>query len=53
MLDARNEGGAYQRVEVITGRQRRRQWTAEEKSRIVSESLEADANSVTALLADC
>ena len=44
MLDARNEGGAYQRVEVITGRQRRRQWTAEEKSRIVSESLEADAN---------
>ena len=22
--DARNEGGAYQRVEVITGRQRRR-----------------------------
>jgi len=23
MLDARNEGGPYQRVEVITGRQRR------------------------------
>jgi len=42
--DARNEGGAYQRVEVITGRQRRRRWTAEEKARIVSESLEADAN---------
>lgn len=42
--DARNEGGAYQRVEVITGRQRRRRWTAEEKARIVSESFETDAN---------
>ena len=41
--DARNEGGTYQRVEVITGRQRRRRWTAEEKARIVAESLEADA----------
>jgi transposase len=29
---------------VITGRQRRRRWTAEEKARIVAESLEADAN---------
>jgi transposase len=44
MLDARNEGGAYQRVEVITGRQRRRRWTSEEKARIVAESLEAEAN---------
>jgi transposase len=42
--DARNQGGSYQRVEVITGRQRRRRWTAEEKTRIVAESLEADAN---------
>ena len=42
--DARNEGGSYQRIEVITGRQRRRRWTAEEKARIVAESLEADAN---------
>ena len=42
--DARNEGGTYQRVEVITGRQRRRRWTAEEKARIVAESLEANAN---------
>ena len=41
---SQDEGGAYQRVEVITGRQRRRRWTAEEKARIVSESLEADAN---------
>jgi transposase-like protein len=37
--DARNEGGAYQRVEVITGRQRRRRWTAEEKARIVRRAL--------------
>ena len=48
MLDARNEakneGGTYQRVEVITGRQRRRRWTAEEKARIVAESFEEDAN---------
>jgi transposase len=44
MLDARNEGGSYQRVEVITGRERRRRWTAEEKARIVAESLEVGAN---------
>ena len=44
MLDARNEGSTYQRVEVITGRQRRRRWTAQEKARIVAESLETDAN---------
>src|ERR1700688_3113041 len=44
MLDARNEGGTYQRIEVITGRQRRRRWTAEEKARIVAERLEGDAN---------
>jgi transposase len=42
--EARNEGGTYQRVEVITGRQRRRRWTAGEKSRILAESLEANAN---------
>jgi transposase len=42
--DARNEGGTYQRVEVITGRQRRRRWTSEEKARIVAESLETGAN---------
>ena len=44
MNEARNEGGTYQRVEVITGRQRRRRWTAEEKARIVAESFEANAN---------
>jgi hypothetical protein len=56
MLDARNEGGTYQRVEVITGRQRRRRWTVGEKARIVAESLEAKANIsdvAAAWLADC
>jgi transposase len=38
MLDARQEGGAYRRVELITGQRRRRWWTAEEKARIVAES---------------
>jgi transposase len=42
--DARHEGAAYQRVEVITGRQRRRTWTDEEKRRILFESWEPDAN---------
>jgi transposase len=44
MLDARQEGGSYRRIEVITGRRRRRHWTAEEKARIVAESFEEGAN---------
>ena len=44
MLDARQEGGAYRRVELITGQRRRRRWTAEEKARIVAESFEDGAN---------
>src|SRR5262247_4593936 len=44
MLDARQEDGGYRRVEVITGQRRRRQWTAEEKARIVAESFEEGAN---------
>jgi len=44
MLDARQEGDSYQRIEVITGTRRRRRWTAEEKVRIVAESFEAGAN---------
>jgi transposase len=44
MHDARQEGDSYRRIEVITGRSRRRRWTAEEKVRIVAESFEADAN---------
>jgi transposase len=43
-LDARQEGGSYRRIEVITGQRRRRRWTAEEKARIVAESFEVDAN---------
>ena len=35
MDDDRHEASSYQRVELITGRQRRRQWTAEEKADIV------------------
>jgi transposase len=44
MLDARQEGDSYRRIELITGRSRRRRWTGEEKTRIVAESFEADAN---------
>ena len=44
MLDARQEGDSYRRIEVITGRRGRRRWTAEEKARIIAESFEADAN---------
>lgn len=38
MLQGRHEDGDYRRVEVITGKRRRRNWTAEEKARIVAES---------------
>jgi len=31
MLDARQDGGSYRRIEVITGQRRRRRWTAQEK----------------------
>jgi transposase len=41
MLDARQEGDSYRRIEVITGRRRR---TAQEKVRIVAESFEEGAN---------
>ena len=34
----------YQRIEVITGQRRRRQWSEEEKARIVAESLAPGAN---------
>jgi transposase len=44
MPDARQEGDAYRRIEVITGRRRRRQWTAEEKARIVAENFEEGAD---------
>src|ERR1700720_2738313 len=44
MLDARQEGDSYRRIEVITGKRRRRRWTAVEKARIVAESFEEGAN---------
>lgn len=44
MLQGRHEDGAYRRIEVITGKRRRRNWTAEEKARIVSESAEPGAS---------
>jgi transposase len=44
MLDARQVGDSYRRIEVITGQRRRRRWTAEEKARIVGESFEEGAN---------
>src|SRR6202790_820119 len=44
MHDVRQEGGSYRRIELITGERRRRQWTAEEKARIVAESFEEGAN---------
>jgi len=44
MLQARNEGGAYRRVELITGRRRRQSWSTAEKARIVAESVAPDAN---------
>jgi transposase len=42
--DARQESGSYRRIELITGERRRRQWTTEEKARIVAESFEEGAN---------
>jgi transposase len=44
MLDARQEGDSYRRIEVITGQRRRRRWKAQEKARIVAESFEEGAN---------
>ena len=44
MLDVRQEDDPYRRIEVITGRRRRRRWTGEEKARIVAETFEEGAN---------
>src|SRR6266700_725571 len=46
MLDARQEGGSYRRIEVITGQRRRRRWTAQEKARIVAESFAAGVSAL-------
>ncbi len=44
MDDARHEAGTYRRMELITGKRRRRSWTDQEKARIVAESAETGAN---------
>ncbi len=43
MLQGRHEDSDYRRIEVITGKRRRRNWTAKEKARIVAESAESGA----------
>ena len=43
MHEAKHEG-TYRRIEVITGRRQRRNWTDEEKARILAESAEPDVN---------
>src|SRR3979490_439069 len=45
MLDARQDGGSYRRIEVITGQRQRRRWTAQEKARIGAGRVEQGANS--------
>ena len=44
MVDAMHDDRTYRRVEVITGRRRRRNWTPEDKDRIVGECLRAKVN---------
>ena len=44
MLEARTERRTYRRVEVIAGHRRRQNWPAQEKARIVMESLDPEAN---------
>ena len=44
MYQDRDEGASYRRVEVITGRRRRRFWSDDEKVRIVAESADPEAN---------
>jgi transposase len=44
MHQDRDQGASYQRVEVITGARRRRNWSGAEKARIVAESFVPDAN---------
>ncbi|MDF0585095.1 transposase [Bradyrhizobium yuanmingense] len=44
MLDARQDGDSYRRIEELTGERRRRRWTSEEKARIAAESFVEGAN---------
>lgn len=43
-IDEGRHEGVYRRIEVITGRRQRRNWTDEEKARIIAESAEPDVN---------
>jgi transposase len=44
MHRARHDAGSYQRVELLTGRRRRRDWSDEEKVRILAESAAPGVN---------
>jgi transposase len=44
VMDEARHDGVYRRIEVISGRRQRRNWTDEEKSRILAESAEPDVN---------
>ena len=44
MHQTRHDADSYQRVEVITGRRRRRDWSDAEKARILAESAEPEVN---------
>jgi transposase len=44
MHQAKHDADSYQRVEVITGRRRRRDWSDEEKARILAESSDPGVN---------
>ena len=44
MHQARHDAASYQRVELITGRRRRRDWSDDEKARILAESADPGVN---------
>ena len=44
MHQARHDADSYQRVEVITGLRRRRDWSDAEKARILAESADPEVN---------
>jgi transposase len=44
MHQHRHEGDEYRRIELITGTERRRRWTAAEKAAVVAESLQPGIN---------
>ena len=44
MHQSRPDADSYQRVEVITGRRRRRDWSDAEKARILAESADPEVN---------